>query len=135
MGFSSLLQALVAARDHFAHGGEIVHALDCRDDELAVVGFLHLAVFPHHHRGHGFRSLNVGDVETLDALGEFGQGERVLQGFLDGAGVGLEHAETLVVRLLGVGAGQVDEVALVAALRDGDVTPVWRGRPRPRAVR
>ena len=95
--------------------------VDGPDDELAIVGLLHLAIFPDDHRRDGFRSLNVGDVEALDALGEFGQRERVLEGFLDGARIGLQNAETLVVRLLGVGSGQVDEFAFVSALRDGDV--------------
>jgi len=44
-----------------------------------------------------------------------------LQGFLDGLGVGLQDSEALVVRLLGVGAGEIDEFAFVSALRDGDV--------------
>ena len=84
MGFSSSLQSLVAARDYLAHGSKIVHAFDGADDEFAVVRLLHLAVFPHHHRGHGFRALNVGDVEALDALGQFGQAEGFLQFFLNG---------------------------------------------------
>ena len=54
-------------------------------------------------------------------LGGSGRRERVLQGFLDGACVGLQHAETLVVGLLGVVAGEIDQLALVSALRDGDV--------------
>ena len=61
------------------------------------------------------------NVEALDALRELGQGERVLQGFLNGACVWLQDSETLVVGLLGIGAGEIDELALVSALRDGDV--------------
>ena len=61
------------------------------------------------------------NVETLDALWELGQRERVLEGFLNGARIRLEDAETLVVRLLGVVAGEIDELAFVSALRNGDV--------------
>jgi hypothetical protein len=50
----------------------------------------------------------VRNVETLDALRQLGKRERVLKGFLNGAGVWLEDSETLVVRLLGVGAGEID---------------------------
>ena len=35
------LQTLVTARDHLAHGGKVVHAIDAANDELAVVGLLH----------------------------------------------------------------------------------------------
>jgi hypothetical protein len=63
----------------------------------------------------------VADVEALDALGQFGQGEGLLQGFLNGACVGLQDAEALVVGLLGVGAGEIDQFAFVSALRNGDV--------------
>src|SRR3974390_1211499 len=78
------LQARVAPRHYLAHGGEVVHAHHGLDDELAVVRLLHLAVFPHHHRGHRLRSLDVRDVEALDAVGWLGQGECILKRFLDG---------------------------------------------------
>src|SRR5271166_4597162 len=39
----------------------------------------------------------------------------------DRFGVGLEHAETLIVGLLGIRAGKVDEGTLIAALWDQDV--------------
>ncbi len=86
------------------------------------------------------------DVETLYALWQLGKGERVLKGFLDGARVWLQDAETLVVGLLGIGAGEIDEFAFVSALRNGDVDARGPGPlarelfaervfPRPRAVR
>ena len=112
--------AFVAAADDLAHGGEIVDALDGLDLKFAVVGLLHRAVFPDDHGGDGFRALDVGDVEALDAAGEFGEGEDVLQGFLDCLLAGLEDAEALVVALLGVLAGEVDERALFSALGDGE---------------
>jgi hypothetical protein len=37
------------------------------DDEFAVVGFFHAAVFPDDHAGDGVAALNVGDVEAFDA--------------------------------------------------------------------
>ena len=61
------------------------------------------------------------DVEALDALGEFGEGERVLEGFLNRARIRFHYSETLVVGLLGVVAGEINEFALFSALRNGDV--------------
>ena len=126
-GLFFFLQAFIAARDHFAHGREIVHAFDRLDNELAVIGLLHLAVFPHHHRGDGLGALNVRNVKALDPLGQFGQGKSVLERFLDQARIRLHHAEALVIRLLGIVAGEIDQLALVATLRDGDVDS--RGPP------
>jgi hypothetical protein len=114
-------QALVAAADDLAHGGEVVDAGDGLDLELAVVGLLHRAVFPDDHGGDGLGALDVGDVEALDARGRLFEGERVLQRFLDGLDAGLEDAEALVVGLLGVEADEVDEGALFAALRGEDL--------------
>ncbi len=74
-------QAAVAAVDDFAHGGEVVDAGDGFDLELAVVGLFHRAVFPDDHGGDGFCALDVGDVEALDAAGEFFEREGVLEGF------------------------------------------------------
>ena len=71
-------------------------------------------------RGDGFRALDVGDVEALDARGQLGQHERVGEGLLNGFARGLEDAEALRVGLLGVLAGEVDEGAFFSALRDGD---------------
>ena len=78
-----LLQPGVAPCHHFAHGGEIVVAVNRADDELAVVGLLHPAVFPHHHAGHLVGALDVRDVEALDALRRLGQLERILQRLLN----------------------------------------------------
>src|SRR3984957_10571257 len=100
-----LQKAFIAACDYLAHGSKIVHTLDRADDELAVVRFLHLAIFPDHHGGHSLRALDVRNVEALDALGEFGQAENFLQFFLNGLGIGLELAKALIVGLFGVGAG------------------------------
>ena len=119
----SLLKTLVAARDHLAHGGEIVHADHVPDDELAIVRLLHLAVFPHHHGSHRLRSLDVRNVETFDASRQLRQPERVLQRLLDRFHVRLHHAKTLVVRLLGIVAGQIEQRPLVSALRHQNMYP------------
>ena len=98
-------EAAVAAEDDFAHGGKIVDALDGLDLEFAVELLVHLAVFPDDERCNGFSALDVGDVEALDAAGQFGEHEGVGEGFLDGLARGLEDAEALDVGLLGVLAG------------------------------
>src|SRR3954465_4562439 len=72
------LYTRIAARDHLAHGCEIVHAFYGTNDELAVVALLHRPVLPNHHRGYGFRALYVRYVEALDALGKVGQAKLVL---------------------------------------------------------
>ena len=41
-------QAAIATRDHFAHGGEIIHTEDGHHLELAISLLVHLAVFPDH---------------------------------------------------------------------------------------
>ena len=107
-GFVHFEDAFVAAVDYFAHGGEVVYAEDGHYFEFAVGGLVHLAVFPDDHGGYGFRALDVGDVEALDAAGEFGEHEGVGEGFLNGFAGGLEDAEALDVGLLGVLPGEVD---------------------------
>ena len=113
-------QSAVAAGDDLAHGGEVVDALDGFDFEFAVGALFHFAVFPDHHGGDGFRALDVGDVEALDGAGQVFEHERVLEGFLDGLAAGGQDAEALVVTLLCVLGGEVDEGTLFAALGDGD---------------
>src|SRR5258708_5394197 len=76
--FLLIAQTLVAARDYFTHGSKVVHAFHSLHDELAVFRLVHLAVFPNHHRGHRLRALNVGNVETFNAFGNFRPTERVL---------------------------------------------------------
>ena len=119
-----VLQALVAAMDDLTHAGEVVYTADGFDLEFAVVGLLHGAVFPDDHGGYGFGTLDVGDVEALDAAGEFFEGEGFLQGFLDRVDAGLEDAEALVVGLAGVLADKIDEGSLVAALGGGEFDAV-----------
>ena len=66
----------------------------------------------------------MGDVEALDARGEFGKHERVGERFLNGFARWLEDAEALDVGLLGVLPGEVDERAFFTALRDGNFDAV-----------
>src|SRR5215469_572999 len=112
-----ILNTLVAACDHLAHGGEIVHACYALDNEFPVVGFFHLAVFPDNHGGDCLGTLNMRDIETFNSLWQLRKDERILQRLLNGALAGLHHAEALVKRLLGVVAGKVDERSLLATLR------------------
>jgi hypothetical protein len=63
----------------------------------------------------------MADVEAFDALGTLGQAESILQRFLNCAGIRLQDAKTLIVGLLRVVAGEIDEFAFVSALRDGNV--------------
>ena len=120
--WAGLLQdALVAAADDLAHGGEVVDAGDGLHLEFAVVGLLHRAVLPHHHRGDRLRALDVRDVEALDAARQLGQHEQVLQRFLNRLLRGLQHAEALIVALLRVLADEVDQRTLLATLRRGDL--------------
>ena len=119
---AGLLQnALVAAADDLAHGGEVVDAGDGLHLELAVVGLLHRAVLPNDHRCDGLRALDVRDVEALDAPRQLGQHEQVLQRLLNCLLRGLQHTEALIVALLRVLADEVDERALLATLRRGDL--------------
>ena len=90
------------------------------DDEFAVVGFFHAAVFPDDHAGDGVAALNVGDVEAFDAARLFQEIERVLNGFADHFRSGLEDAEALFEGVLGVVRNEVEEGALGAALRRED---------------
>ena len=112
------LQSFISSRDYLAHSGEVVHSIHGPDDELAVVGLLHLAVLPHHHRSDGLGALNVRDVEALDALGQVRKAEGFLQSVLNGARVRLHHPEALIVGLLGIVAREVEQRPLFPTLGD-----------------
>ena len=114
-------KTLVATGYDLAHAGEIVHALYGTDNEFTVIGLLHLAVFPDDHGGDSLRSLDVGDVETLDTIGELGELEGVLQYGLHHVGLGTHDAKTLVIGLLGILSDEVDQRTLVAANGDVDL--------------
>ncbi len=114
-----LLHPAIAPAHDFAHGGKIIHAFHGLDLIFAIVGFLHRAVFPNHHGGDRFRTLDVGDVEALDAPRQIGQGQQILQRLLDHLARRLQHAEALIETLLGILARQVDQGTLLSAARHG----------------
>ena len=115
--------AFVSAAHNLAHGGKIIHPGDAANDELAVVGFFHLAFFPHHHRGHGFGALNVGNIEALDARGQRRQLQRVLQRLLHDFHLRLQYAEALLERLLGIARRQIHQRTLLSTLRNQNFDP------------
>ena len=119
-----LLQPLVASLHNLAHRGEVVHAADRLHLELAVVSLLHRALFPDDHGGNGLRALDVRDVEALNALWWLGQQQSILQRRLHRRDARLQDSEALVVRLLRVGADQVNQRALLPALRSSDLNLV-----------
>ena len=67
------------------------------------------------------------DVEALDALREFRQAHYLLQFFLNLLRVGLKHTKALVVRLLRVVPGKIDERAFIPALRNENMNPCGAG--------
>ncbi len=111
------LQPLVTALNHLAHAGEVIDARDGLHLKLAVVGLLHRAILPHHHRGHRLSALNMRDVEALDAPRQLLQRQRVLQCLLNRLHPRLQHAKPLIVRLLRVLANQINERTFFASLR------------------
>ena len=115
IGLLLLLHPAIAPADDFAHGSKIIDAFDGLDLKFAIVGFLHGAVFPNHHGGDRFRALDVGDVEALDAPGQVGQRQQILQRFLDHLARRLQHAEALIETLLGILPREVDQGTLLSA--------------------
>src|SRR6187402_2633109 len=120
-GFLLCLKFAVTACEDLVHRGEVVYARDAVDLELAIVGLLHLAVFPYDHGGDGLSALDVRDVEALDAFWRVGEAERILQGCGDGGFARLQGTEALIVRLLGVLADEIDQRAFFSALRCEDL--------------
>src|SRR5712672_4043225 len=72
--------AAVPASHRFAHASEIVVLAEHRkgvggcavaslaaNDELAIIGLFHPAVFPDDHRSYRVRARSVGDIEAFDA--------------------------------------------------------------------
>ncbi len=59
--------------------------------------------------------------------GSFRHAQSILQRFLNRLGIRLHHPEALIVRLLGVVAGKIEQRALIAALRHQDVNARCRG--------
>src|SRR5580704_7468077 len=128
---SFILQTMIAALDRFLHAGEIVaqtafgffltipHGF-AANNELTVVGLLHAARFPDNHRSHGVGALNMRNIEALNSLRRSGQIERRLNRLDDCFGAGLQYAETLDERLLGISLHEFEEGVFWAALRSHD---------------
>ena len=57
----------ISALDDFLHACKVIVAPGPANDELAIVGFLHPAVFPNYHGSNCVGALQVGDIEALDA--------------------------------------------------------------------
>ena len=105
------------------HRGEVVLALLVAHLEAPVVGALGQAVFHHHHRRDDLGSLEVRDVEALDAQRRFGQVQRLLQ-----------REERARPRVVVGGAPQlVAEEGFVGVLGDGLQQLALGAAPRARA--
>ena len=116
----ALLQPMgEAAGDHLGHGGEVVGAFDGFDSVDAVCLFIRQSVLKDHHAGHAQNALRVGDIVPLNAPGQYGQMQRLLelQHGLPGAHVlDLRALSVLGERVLGVFQGQAHQIRLVAPL-------------------
>src|SRR5260370_13937459 len=121
--------ATIAPAHGFAHACEIVVLADypksvtrrpiallATNNELAIIRFLHPAVFPDNHRSHRIRALNMRNVKAFDAARGLQQIQGVLDRFADGLGRGLQDAEALLEGVLGIVFHEVQERALAAAL-------------------
>ena len=113
--FLLFLQAAIAAGYGFTHAREVVVfrigssvsglvPAPCfpANYKFSIVGLFHVAVFPDDHGRDRIRSLDVRDVEALDAMRFFRKIQRILQRFADGFRARLHHAEPLFERVLGV---------------------------------
>src|SRR5262249_1703845 len=77
-------------------------------------------------------ALNRGDVEALDAARERGQREHMLQRFERVVLRGLRLVEARLVRDAGVSVREIDEAALLAALRHDDAHAASGAIGKPR---
>ena len=105
-------------RQDLGHGGEVVLG-GAADLEAAVVGLLRRPALEHHHRGHGVRLAQVGDVEALDPHRQLVHAQLLLEAVqrldaLVAAALGLQPV--LVQRQPRVALGQLEDAPLVPAL-------------------
>ena len=100
------------------HRREVVHTIHCLDLKFPVVRLLHRAVFPHHHRGHCLRALNVRDIEALNSPRQSGQHQHILQCLADCLLRRLHHTEALVIALLRILPRQIYKRPLLSAHRN-----------------
>ena len=120
---SLLLQARIAAPYHLAHGGVVVRADHGADVVFPVILLARLEFLEYHACRHSVGSADVGVVEKLDAQGQAGQAQ-VLLDFLHEARLlllGIELFglfEAVEPVLFHVQAGEFEEFFLVPLLRD-----------------
>ena len=119
--FIFVAQAAIAPVDRLSHAGKIVVAPLAANNEFAIVGFLHPAIFPNYHRGHHVGALNMRDIEALDAFRRRRKIEGGFQRFRHGFARGFEHAKALLERVARVLFDQIEKGMLWAALRCGDI--------------
>ena len=115
-GAALLHQFLVAAEHDFLHGAEVVER-HVSDAELPVLALLHPSFHRDHHRRDRVTSLQRRDVETLDPARQTGQvqhGAERIERFERRPGA---LAELLLIGHRGVARRQVEQAALVPALR------------------
>src|SRR5580704_17127043 len=115
------LHPAIAAFYCLAHTCEIVIAPFAANDEFAVIGFAHAPVFPDDHRGNRIGSLEMGNIEALDALRWSGKIQRGLERLGNGFGIGLQDAESLLERMARIFLHQIQERMLRTALRYRDL--------------
>ncbi len=95
-------------------------SLQAPDPELPILPAPHPPVLADDHRRHGFAALNRRDVEALDAPRQRRQREHVLQRLERVVLRRLRLVEARLVGERGVAVGEIDEAALLAALRHDD---------------
>src|ERR1700730_18009080 len=95
-GLFFLLETAVAAFDDFLHARKIVIAPFPANNKFAIPGFVHSPVFPHDHGSDCVRSLEMRNVEALDAARCLRQSERLLERLDNRLRAGLQDAEKLL---------------------------------------
>ena len=93
------------------------------DPELPIFRLLHPPVFAHDHRRDGLAALDRRDVEALDAARHRRQRQHGAQRLERVVVRGDVLVEPRLVGHLGVARGQVEQAALLAALRHDDAHP------------
>ena len=71
--FAFFFESRIASAHHLTHRGIVVGTLHRLDVEMAITGFVRLAVDELHHASYGVVALEVGVVETLNDCWRFRQ--------------------------------------------------------------
>ena len=120
---SFLHQAGVTTRENLLHRSEIVGSFHRLDVEMAIVLFRRFGIAKHHARSNRIGALYVRVIETLHVSRQLLQTEIALHGGERAhhslVGVELLHTfEFIHLELLGVLQRQLEQLALVATLRN-----------------